>query len=323
MAAEAVARGLEVTALTRNPATASELRRRGVRTVVGDVAGSAWHDDIPTAPDFVLDCVGAGGGGLDGYRHSYLGGMASILAWARTRGGVGTFVYTSSTSVYPQDGGVVVTEDSVPLASESGGEGASESVGGGERGNGCESERGDERRGPGSDRRPEPPPLVARRDERREILRETERLLASARGVCRRWFVLRLAGIYGPGRHHLLDQVRAGSVSGAGEPHLNLIHRDDVVAAILACLEAALTVADLALNVADDGAARKGEIVAWLAHRMLVPPPGFTGFPAVGRRAVTPDRIIANDRIKSVLAWRPRYPSFREGYAAILNAATE
>ena len=28
--------------------------------------------------------------------------------------------------------------------------------------------------------------------------------------LCQRWFILRLAGIYGPGRHHLLDQLRDG-----------------------------------------------------------------------------------------------------------------
>jgi nucleoside-diphosphate-sugar epimerase len=33
-----------------------------------------------------------------------------------------------------------------------------------------------------------------------------------------------------------------------------------------------------------------------------------------------PDRVIASDRIQRELGWRPRYPSFREGYAALLEA---
>ena len=43
------------------------------------------------------------------------------------------------------------------------------------------------------------------------IIRESEMLLQSApASAVRRHFILRLAGIYGPGRHHLLDQVREG-----------------------------------------------------------------------------------------------------------------
>lgn len=74
-------------------------------------------------------------------------------------------------------------------------------------------------------------------------------------------------------------------------------------------------------NVADDGAATKGEVVAWLAARLGVPSPRFTGAPAAGRRAVTPDRVIANARIKAALGWRPRFPDFRAGYENILSRA--
>jgi len=49
-----------------------------------------------------------------------------------------------------------------------------------------------------------------------------------------------------------------------------------------------------------------------------VAPPAFTGLPLSGRTAATPDRIIANDRIKCVLGWAPRFASFREGYENVL-----
>lgn len=136
-----------------------------------------------------------------------------------------------------------------------------------------------------------------------------------------RAIILRLAGIYGPGRHHLLDALRAGAaeVAGVGDHRLNLIHRDDIVAAILAVLAAPAALAGGIFNVADDGTAAKAEVAAWLSARLGRPAPAFTGSPAGGRRRVTPDRVIANDRLKAALGWRPQYASYREGYEAILT----
>lgn len=266
-------RGLNVTALTRNPTSAQVLREQDIEVVQADLATRDWHDHVAAAPEFALNCVSAGGAGLAGYEHSYVDGMKSLVAWARARGPVGTLVYTSSTSVYPQHHGDAVDE-------------SASTSGAGERG---------------------------------RILLEAENELRASRGACRRWFVLRLAGIYGPGRHHLLDQVRAGAVGESGEHHLNLAHRDDIVAAIWACFRAPPAVADEIFNVADDRPERKSEVIAWLADRLKVARPAPAGAPASGRRTTTPDRIIVNGRLKAVLGWSPRYPSFREGYEILLS----
>jgi nucleoside-diphosphate-sugar epimerase len=117
----------------------------------------------------------------------------------------------------------------------------------------------------------------------------------------------------------LLEQVRSGEASGRGNFHLNLVFRDDIVAALWAALLAKPEVANEVFNVADDGAATKAEIVAWLAQRLGVPVPRFSGEPAAGRREVTPDRVIDNAKIKRVLGWRPAMQSFREGYEKILS----
>lgn len=276
VALDAVARGIQVTALTRNGAKALLLREEGIDTVVADLAGDSWHEQIEGSPDFALNCVSSGGGGMEAYRHSYVEGMASIVAWAERRGRIGTLVYTGSTSVYPQSGGAVVDE----TASTTGA------------------------------------------TERAQLLLEAEsRLQEAGRAgrACARWFVLRLAGIYGPGRHHLLEQVRSGEVSGVGGHRLNLVHRDDIVSAINACFAAPPAIANEIVNVADDGPAPKSEVVAWLSGRLGLPMPQFTGEPAGGRRAVTPDRVIANGKCKTFLGWRPRYPTFREGYASLLS----
>ncbi len=274
VARQGVARGLRVTALTRNPAKAAGLRAIGVEVVVAELAGAAWHEQIQGGADWVLNCVSSGGGGVEGARRSYVDGMSSVVNWARTRGAAGTIVYTGSTSVYPQGEGAKVDETAA-LACEGG--------------------------------------------ERAQILIEAEQVLRTNAEACDRWLVLRLAGIYGPGRHHLIEQVRMGEVSGRGEHRLNLIFRDDVAEAIWATFAAPPTVANEIFNLADDGAAPKAEVTAWLAARLGLPPPRFTGEPTVGRREVTPDRIIMNAKAKTVLGWRPEYPSFREGYEKILS----
>ena len=110
VARQALARGYRVTALTRNADKARALADVGVYVIVDDLASENWHLNLPDGADFVLNCVSSGGGGPEGYRHSYVEGMRSILEWA-SQVPVGTLVYTSSTSVYPQDGGVRVGED--------------------------------------------------------------------------------------------------------------------------------------------------------------------------------------------------------------------
>lgn len=272
VALAAVARGARVTALTRNAASAVVLREQGVETVVADLAGGGWHGQIEGAPEFALNCVSSGGGGVEGYRHSYVAGMASILAWAQRAGPAGTLLYTSSTSVYPQGDGVTLDETAA--------------TGGGERA---------------------------------MLLLEAEARLRAAAGAATRWFILRLAGIYGPGRHHFVTQVREGEMSGLAGQHLNLIHRDDAAAAIWACFTAPAEVRNEIFNVVDDHPANKGEIGAWLARELRVAAPRFTGEPAGPRRTMTPDRLIANGKLKARLGWRPRYPSFREGCANFLS----
>lgn len=273
VARQALARGLRAIALTRNEAKAAELRAAGVEVVVGDLASSAWHAQIAGPVELALNCVSSGGGGIEGYRRSYAEGMTSVLAWAKVRGAVGTLVYTSSTSVYPQGGGVRVDE-TAPTDSTA---------------------------------------------ERARIMVEAETQLRENAGACGRWFVLRLAGIYGPGRHHLIDQVRSGEVSGRADHHLNLAHLDDICAAVWAVFDAPPTVANKIFNVADDAAATKAEVVAWLAARLGLSVPHFTGTQAEGRERLTPDRIIANDNLQAALGWRPRHASFRSGYEKLLS----
>ena len=139
--------------------------------------------------------------------------------------------------------------------------------------------------------------------------------------------VLRLAGIYGPGRHHLLDQLRRGETTfaGRGEVWLNLIHRDDICSAIWATLAHAPEGFALA-NVCDGHPATKAEVVSWIAARLGLPEPVFDPNLAPGPSARrlfgpghAPHRRISSEHLRALTGWAPHHETFREGYAEILR----
>jgi|UniRef100_UPI004049380E nucleoside-diphosphate-sugar epimerase len=271
VARQAVIRGLKVTALTRNPAKAAKLRTDGIDVIESDLASHGWHKLMPPRADFVLNCVSSGGNGIEGYRQSYVGGMESALAWSRSAE-IGAFVYTGSTSVYPQDGGVSVDETS-----------ATDPI-----------------------------------NDRAALLLETEDIVRASTTLGR-WFILRLAGIYGPGRHHILDQLQSGkTLSGSGTHRLNLVHRDDICSAIWSALGAPDKLANGVFNVADDAPVSKAELASWLADQMGLPAPTFDPTVQSTRGRIVPDRLILNTKLKQQLGWRPVFSDFRQGYANIL-----
>jgi nucleoside-diphosphate-sugar epimerase len=127
---------------------------------------------------------------------------------------------------------------------------------------------------------------------------------------------VRLTGIYGPGREWLLSQVRQGySVVEDPPLYANRIHADDAAGLLAFLLEAdrqGKPLEDCYIGV-DDAPAALAEVVGWLREYM-----GVTQWAenASVRRAGS--KRCSNARAKA-LGWTPRYPSFREGYAAILE----
>ena len=152
------------------------------------------------------------------------------------------------------------------------------------------------------------------------ILVETEKLLL--RAAVETGFpavVLRLAGIYGPGRGYWLKQFLSGEAQlEADERFLNMIHRDDAVGAILAALERGKS--GSVYNVSDNEPASQRTIFTWLAQRLNRPLPPVASEPKARRRGATNKRI-SNRRLREELGCTLRYPTFREGYAAELAAA--
>ncbi len=105
--------GAQVAVLTRNADRAREAEGFARQVICCDLDSEDWRSEVAPRQDLVLNCVSSAGGGLDGYRKSYISGMESVIAWARDAQ-VGAFVYTSATSVYPQSQGELVREVDVP-----------------------------------------------------------------------------------------------------------------------------------------------------------------------------------------------------------------
>ncbi|QYM80506.1 NAD-dependent epimerase/dehydratase family protein [Horticoccus luteus] len=149
--------------------------------------------------------------------------------------------------------------------------------------------------------------------ERGAVQLEAEALVREAAGGSGRGSILRLGGIYGPGRTVLFAKIKSGEpLSGRPDEHLNLIHRDDVCAACWAALDVLEKGGVETFNVVDDAAATRGEIASWLAAQAGVAPPRFDGTPGN-------DRIVSNAKIKHALGWSPGVPTYREGYANLLS----
>ena len=145
------------------------------------------------------------------------------------------------------------------------------------------------------------------RDGARACLSSEQLLFAHARG--RDTFVLRLAGLYGPGRIPLLaDIVARKAIAGAPDAHLNLIHVDDAARAVVAAA-AAGHVTSRTYAVSDGTPPTRGTYVGLLAKWLGVPPPLFKGGCELGKR-------VRNTRVVHELGLRLKYASYRDGLVA-------
>ena len=158
-----------------------------------DITRPETLEKLPRDFDWVVNCTASGGGGADDYRQIYLEGNRNLVSWLADSP-LKKFVYTSSTSVYGQNDGSVVTEKS-PAEPEA---------------------------------------------DTAKVLVETEKFLLAGGGRTHNFpaVILRVAGIYGPGRGHWFKQFLRGEarIEGDGARWLNMIHRDDLIGVIIAAL---------------------------------------------------------------------------------------
>lgn len=146
-----------------------------------------------------------------------------------------------------------------------------------------------------------------------------EQLLA-ADARCSHSIVLRMAGLYGPGRVPRQDDLLAGRpLADPGDGWLNLIHIDDAARVICAAADAADTGV---LNVTDGHPVLRRDYQREMARLLGAPPPQFEPLAdsAPTNQRSSGSKRVSNGQLVEKLGVALKYPSYREGLAAIIGA---
>jgi len=258
------ARGHTVTALTRSPDRADELRAAGITPLVGDICDPDSLRNLPEA-ETVLFAVGYDARSGRSRSEVVIKGLRNVLNRVpRCR----EFLAISTTSVYGQSDGSWVDEQSP-----------------------CE---------------PAQPNGIC-------ALTAEEQVRELACRISDRWNILRLSGIYGPGRLLTrVDSLRSGQpLSGSPDAWLNLIHVEDAVQSVLACEQPGIP-SGITL-VSDDEPVLRETYYGRLAELAAAPPPTFNPDVAPARGAGGRNKRCRNVRMKQELGVRLRFPTFNEG----------
>ncbi len=130
--------------------------------------------------------------------------------------------------------------------------------------------------------------------------------------------VLRLAGIYGPGRYWQIKRVLRGEAFRHQPPYFtNRIHQTDVVNILLTLVNRSLddSLIDPLILGVDDAPVAEAELGQWLANQLSVELKlkQATGMPA-----------LQNKRCRNLglqkLGFQYQYPSYQAGYAELVQA---
>jgi nucleoside-diphosphate-sugar epimerase len=160
--------------------------------------------------------------------------------------------------------------------------------------------------------------LPSSTEGRRRVLAESQWRGLSGHRVS----TFRLPGLYGPGRN-VIERLRDGTARRIHKPgHVfSRLHHDDCATALLAAL--ARRTND-SFNLCDDRPAPADEVLLYAADLIGIAPPPAIAWddphlsPAT-RRFYADNKRVSNARAKAVLGWRPRYPTYVEGLAALLS----
>ncbi len=213
-------------------------------------------------PDFIVHCAASGRGGAEAYERVYVRGCQNLLDSFQ---GV-PLLFTSSSSVYAQTDGSVVTELS---------------------------------------------PTLPDRDTGKLLL-EAERITLSGNGI-----VVRLSGIYGPGRSVILKKFLTGEavIEDDGRRYLNQIHRDDAVGAIQQLAACAGHYRGEIFNVSDATPLTQLACYKSLSELFGRPLPPTAPRDLARKRGWT-HKQVSSAKLQAT-GWQPRYPSFLDAAQAI------
>lgn len=136
--------------------------------------------------------------------------------------------------------------------------------------------------------------------------------------------IFRLAGIYGPGRS-ALDAVRAGTARRIDKPGhaFNRIHVDDIVQVLRASI--AQPSPGAIYNLADDEPVPSHEVITYACELLGKEPPPMIPFDVadmapMARSFYMDNKRVRNDKIKTDLGVKLKYPDYRSGIKACLES---
>lgn len=170
-------------------------------------------------------------------------------------------------------------------------------------------------------------PLAATVPRARRRIEAEAAWQALGRAAGRPVAVLRLGGIYGPGRNALLDLAdgSARCIERQGQV-FNRIHVDDIADAIGAAIAQDV---DGVVNVVDDEPAPSCAPVRFAAGLLGIPAPAPEPFEVAARSMSSmalsfwaDNRRVRNARLHALLGGGLAYPTFREGLSALLAAGS-
>lgn len=134
--------------------------------------------------------------------------------------------------------------------------------------------------------------------------------------------IFRLAGIYGPGRGPF-EKVRDGTARRIIKPGqmFSRIHVDDIAAVLEASI--ARPNPGMVYNVCDDEPAPPEDVIGHAAELLGLPLPPEVDYATaemtpMARSFYAENKRVRNDRIRQDLGVVLRYPTYREGLAALL-----
>ncbi len=140
--------------------------------------------------------------------------------------------------------------------------------------------------------------------------------------------ILRLAGIYGPGRN-AIENLRAGKARRIVKKDqvFNRIHVEDIGRAIQACLTLPISGGVHIWNIADNEPSPPQDVVSLAAELtgLLAPPEidfDTADLTPMARSFYGENKRISNRAMREGLGIRLAYPSYREGLQALIKSST-
>lgn len=257
--------GHRVVGLRRNEGA----RPSGVSAIYGDATDAATFGTLDSDFDQLVVLLSAGERGEAAYERTYVEGARTLRsAFPRAR-----LLWVSSTGVYADDAGDIVTDETTPQAQ--GGTGA--------------------------------------------VLLRAEAVVKTGPHL-----IVRPSGIYGPERTTLLERLARGEIGEAErDVWTNRIHRDDLVRLLTVCIERPLLTGSLLAS--DQAPAQLGAMQDWVQEKLGGAPP-VADAAALGARGARRARASAERKSRRIqptrltdLGFEWRYPSYREGYAPLLE----